>query len=371
MQLIIENNLLQESLNIVTRALPARPAKDVLKGVSLSASDNLLTLVCTDGNMTIETSVPCTVDEPGQAVIDGKILADMVRKLSGGAVYLNVNDRQVAAIRCNGFRSSITGMNPIDFPDTPAVHTQTKIHMQAKEFRDMINHVAFSIASDESRKILTGCLLEILPFEIRMVALDGFRMAIERISGTFDIGEEQNSVRCVIPGRVITELGKILPDSEDPCCITLDKNRMEVRMDQTVFITQQLLGEYIDYNRILPTQYSTKVKINRTDLATAISQTSIMATVGKNNLIRMTFDENGLDASSAADLGSTNVSIPADVQGNPVNIAFNAKYVDDVIRNITDEELIMSFNSSVSPCIITPVEGDKFLYLILPIRVFQ
>ena len=216
----------------------------------------------------------------------------------------------------------------------------------------MISRVVFAITTEDNRQILTGCLLEVEPTEARLVALDGFRLAIQKAVMPYELPGGKENVRVVFPGRVLNEMSKVLGDTDEYCTLVFDQSRMTASFGTTTLSTVLLTGEYIDYRKILPASFRTTALADRVGVQNAIDRASLMAREGKNNLIRMSFSGDTL------------------LTGDPIEIAFNAKYITDVIRNITDEKLCMRFNSNVSPCVIAPQEGEDYLYLILPVRVF-
>ena len=362
---------LLDGLNTVTRALAARPAKQILEGVLVDASSDGITLTCSDGSLSIESLLTGDVKEPGRVVLPGKLFTELVRKLPGGTVTIKVNENHSASIRCMNSKSNLAGMNPMEYPEMAEVGAGTVVKIPQNKLREMISRVVFAIATDESRQILTGCLLEITPAEARMVALDGFRLAMQKIFQPFQLPEGQDVFKAVIPGRVLNELSKILLDEEEFCTLLIDKGRMQATFGNTRLTTVLLAGEYIDYRKILPPSFKTQAKADRSQVQNAIDRASLMAREGKNNLIRMSFNKEGLTITSNAELGDVLEEMEASLQGDPIEIAFNAKYITDVIRNITDDELCMKFNSNVSPCVVCPQDGDQYLYLILPVRVFQ
>lgn len=371
MLLTVNAQDLLDGLNTVTRALAARPAKQILEGVLVDANSDGITLTCSDGSLSIECLLTGDVKEPGRVVLPGKLFAELVRKLPGGTVTIKVNDNHSASIRCMNSKSNLAGMNPMEYPEMAEVNAGTIVKIPQNKLREMISRVVFAIATDESRQILTGCLLEVTRDEARMVALDGFRLAMQKVFQPFQLPEEQECLKAVIPGRVLNELSKILLEDEDFCTLLIDKTRMQATFGNTRLSTVLLAGEYIDYRKILPPSFKTQAKADRVQVQNAIDRASLMAREGKNNLIRMSFSQNTLAITSNAEMGDVLEEMDATLQGDPIDIAFNAKYITDVIRNITDDELCMKFNSNVSPCVVCPQEGEQFLYLILPVRVFQ
>ena len=360
----------------VTRALAVRPAKSVLEGVLLEASQDenggQLVLTCTDGKLRIQAVINADVTEESQAVLPGKLLAELVRKLPGGDVTIQVSDDFSAQIVCRRSRSRLSGMNPLEFPEMGAMEEGgVTIRIPQNRLKDMITRTVFSVATDENRQVLTGCLLEVMPGEARIVALDGFRLAIQKEERAFELPEGVESYKVIIPGRVMNEMSHILSDGDDDCVMTFDRQHMTASFGQTRLSSVLLAGEYIDYRRILPTDFSTSVLVDRATLNDALDRASLMAREGKNNLVRFRFSEEELTITSKAESGNVEEKLSAAINGEPLDISFNAKYIIDVIRNVTDEKISMQFNSSVSPCVVKPMEGDSFLYLILPVRTFQ
>lgn len=362
---------LLEGLNTVTRALPARAAKQILEGILITASENRVHMTCSDGSLVIEYTNAAAIQEEGQAVLPGKLFTELIRKMPVGDVSVTVADRRTAVIRCMKNRSSLAVMNPDEYPEFQPMEAGSVVKIPQNRLRDMISRVSFAIATDESRQILTGSLLEVSRSEARMVALDGFRLAMQKVFQPFELPDGVEIVKAIIPGKVLNELSRILPDDEAFCNMLIDKNKMQCTFGNIRLSSGLLAGEYIDYRRILPADFKTEAKANRISVQDAIERASLMAREGKNNLIRMSFHDDVLKITSNAELGDVEEEMDASLNGEPVDIAFNARYITDVIRNVSDDNLCMKFNSSISPCVVVPEKGDDFIYLILPVRTFQ
>ena len=372
MKFRINNQDLLEGLNTVTRALSARPAKQILDGVLIVAEDNRINLTCSDGSLSIEYTNVADVSEEGQTVLPGRLFSELIRKMPGGEVEISLNaNSRTASVRCQRARSNLAIMNAAEYPEIMSVRNHFPIKIPQKKLKEMISHVSFAIATDENRQILTGCLLEVSRSEARLVALDGFRLAMQKIFQPFELPEDKEIVKAIIPGKVINELSRILPDDEAFCSLIFDQGRMQCTFGNIRLSSVLLAGEYIDYRRILPSEFKTRAKANRSEVSDAIDRASLMAREGKNNLIKMSFHENSLRVTSNAELGDVEEEMEADLNGDPIDIAFNSRYIVDVIRNVEGEELYMNFNSSVSPCVVMPPSGEEYIYLILPVRVFQ
>ncbi len=362
---------LLEGLNTVTRALAPRASKQILEGVLITAADNRVRLTCSDGSLTIEYTNAAEITEEGQVVFPGRLFNEMIRKMPNGDVNVSVEDHRSAVIRCMKNRSSLAIMNAMEYPETTVLREGTLIKIPQNKLKDMITHVSFAVATDESRQILTGSLLEVSRQEARLVALDGFRLSMQKLFQPFELPEGMEMIKAIIPGKVLNELSRILPDDDAFCSMLIGPGVMQCDFGNIRIFCSLLAGEYIDYRRILPNEFRTEGRVNRVDLQNAIDRASLMAREGKNNLIKMSFQQDLLRISSNAELGNVEEEMEAFLIGDPIDIAFNARYIADIIRNVPDEDLYMKFNTNVSPCIVVPQTGDEYLYLILPVRVFQ
>lgn len=362
---------LLEGMNIVTRALSPRPARQILEGVLISADNNRVVLTCTDGSLSIEYTNAATVQESGQIVLPGRIFAEMIRKMPSGTVTISEQDNRSATIRCMKNRSSLAVMNPAEYPEIELIKSGTQVKIPQKKLKDMISRVIFAIATDESRQILTGSLLEVNRNEARLIALDGFRLAMYKLFQPFELPEGEDIVKTVIPGKVLSELNRILQEDDSFCNMLIDNTRLQCSFSNIKLSCTLLAGEYIDYRRILPSEFKTDALAKKTDVQDAIDRASLMAREGKNNLIKMSFRSEYIKISSNAELGDVEEEIEVSLTGEPIDIAFNARYITDIIRNVPDENLCMKFNTSISPCVVVPQQGDDYLYLILPVRIYQ
>ena len=353
-----------------TRALSARPATQVLECVKLITEEDAITLTCTDGSLSICARVQAQVDEPGEVLLPGKLLTEIARKLPEGTVTLHMNEKYVTTLRCAQSRSTLTGFPVADFPKTVDLINTHALHVPQKRLREMIGRVTFAIAVQESRQTLTGCLMEVTKTELRLVGLDGFRLALQRMQGDFVLPDGVALVKAIIPGHVMGEMNRIMEDDAD-AMVTFHMNNTHLMaiMGGTTLVTSLLAGEYINYRQILPEQWLTRVTVKRAELSDAIERASLMAREGKNNLIRMTASNDLMRITSMSEIGDVLEELNVHLEGEEIEIAFNARYISDVVKNIDDELCVLSMNTNVSPCVVSPVKGEEYLYLVLPVRV--
>ena len=358
-------------LQNATRALSSRPAMQILEGVMIMTDEDGLYLTCSDGSLSIKSFVKADIIQAGQVILPGRLLTETVRKLPEGTVNFSMNEKMAVTIRCGQSRSTITGMSAGEFPQMKDLLHTPAIHFPQKKLRDMISKVTFAIALQESRQALTGCLMEMTPTELRLVGLDGFRLALQVYHDNFVLPDGKSELKAIVPGRVMTELSHIMGDDSAMATFHFDTTHMMAVVGNITLVTSLLAGEYINYRQILPSNWLTRVSVKRKELQEAIERASLMAKEGKNNLIRMKATDGNLKISSNSELGDVLENLDAHLEGEEIEIAFNSRYISDVIKNVDEECCTLSMNTSVSPCVISPLEGESYLYLVLPVRVYN
>ena len=370
----VQTNEMNYGLGMVTRAIAARPIKQVYDGVLIETDENGLVLTCTDGEISIRAKVSAFIEEEGLALLPARLFAEMMRKQPAGEVDIRVDDHLRAFIRSRGSNTSMACMTAEDFPDIAHVNGENVVNLPCGRLRDAIGKVIFAVSTDESRKILTGILMEVHPEETLLVGLDGFRLALQRIQAenTLPPSNTKGVITAVVPGRVVGEVSKMLPDNDDDeVQIVFNSSHILYSFGAVRVYATLLTGEFIDYQKILPSSWTTEISVDRSAFSDAIDRCSLMAREGKNNLIYLNMQQSGLmEMTANAERGDVHEELDVGFDGNELSIAFNSRYLTDVIHNIGDDRLCMCFNSSVSPCMLKPMEGNAFTFLVLPVRIF-
>lgn len=370
----VQTDEMNYGLGMVTRAISARPVKPVYDGVLIETMEDGLVLTCTDGEISIKATVSALVEEEGCMLLPARLFAELMRKQPAGEVDIRLDGKMRAVIKSRGSNTSMACMAAEDYPDIRDISGEYCAALPCSKFRDAVSRVQFAVSTDESRKILTGILMEVYEKETLLVGLDGFRLALQRMEAENDIPEsaQKDHLQAVTPGRTLGEVSKMLPDSSDLCQITFNSSHIMFSFSSVKVYGTLLTGEFIDYRKILPGSWSTEALVNRSDFSDAIDRCSLMAREGKNNLIYLhLMPDAPMEMTANADRGEVHEEIDMGFQGNELNIAFNSRYLTDIIHNIDGEQVRMCFNSNVSPCMIKPIEGEAFTFLVLPVRVFN
>lgn len=362
---------LYAGLTTVTRALAAKPVNTVLEGVSLTVNEDGIDLACSDGSMTINTHVNASVAEGGTIVLPGKLFTEIMRKMPGGNTVFTVNDRLVMTIKTAGSRASITGTDA-EFPDPENLDNVSPIHLSREHFSAMIAGVSFAMAPTESRAQLTGTFMELTRDELRLVALDGFRLALRSRKDNYILPDGTEKLSAIIPGRVINEIQHLLETGEEEMAtFRFTKSHIRLNIGETCLVSSLLAGEYINYRQILPTAWLSRVTVDRRELQDAVDRASLIAREGKNNLIRLEAKTGTITVTANSELGDSLEELQGSTDGEDILIAFNSRYITDVLRNLNEETVTLCMNTNVSPCVVRPLDGDEYLYLILPVRVYN
>jgi DNA polymerase-3 subunit beta len=356
---------LTSAMSTVQRAMPSKSPMPALEGVLLEAKDNAIRLTCSDLALSIACTVPAMVEQEGALVLPGRMFSELIRKMPQETVSITTEELKVTII-CGQAKYNLQGMDAREYPEMPPMTGARPLELKQSALKNMIQRTAFAVAMDETKPILTGELLEIESDQVTLVALDGYRLALCKEP----LLQSTTPVNFVVPGRSLSEIAKLFEDSDAPASIYIGDTQAMVEMGQTKIITRLLEGEYINYRQILPGDHQTRVRIQTQAFLESVERASLMARDSRNhNLIRLQMDEETMVITANGEMGNAVEKLPIYLEGKPLSIAFNAKYLLDVLRVIKDEEILLDFISSLSPCVVKPLEGNQYLYLVLPVRV--
>ena len=357
---------LLNGLNIAAKALPSKSVNPVTEGILFKAEGNEIVLTTTDSSLTIQTKIAADVKEEGQVVLTGKFFFEIIRKMPEGMIEIKGNYREGVSVTGNYSKMSISALDPEEYPALPVIDKEKFLTLPQNSLREMINQTMFATAVDESRPILTGCLFEIENESINVVALDGYRLALRNSY----MEDAEENIKAIIPARALSEITKILADTEDLVRIYIQKSYCMVELEETKIITRLIEGEFIKYKPIIPTELSNKIVISRVDMLEAIDRAWLMVRENtRNNYVVFKFSESKLIITSRSDTGNAYEEIDYSGSAQPIEIGFNPRYFVECLKNINDEFISFAFTTPSSPTVITPVDGNQYLYLILPVRL--
>ena len=363
MRFTCEKEILLSGLSLVQRAMPVKSTLSALEGIYMETQDSSLLLKCTDLTLQIETKINAEVLEKGCIVLR-KLFFEIVRSLPSGPVEVISYEDGSVIIKSGRSKFNLRILPVSEFHSMLEPDTDNQIVLPQKQLREMIRQTVFSVAVDEKNMILTGVMLEVSKDGINMVAIDGYRLALSH----YGLPCEKN-FSIVIPSKSLNEISKMLND-DGQVTLKYGPNNVIFDVGNTLINTQLLEGEFVKYRQILPKEYFTRVKIARDELLQTVERASIMVREERNNLIRFEIRQDKMVVTSNSQVGNVYEELAVSLEGRELEIAFNPKYFLDMLKVIPEEECYLEFNSNISPCVITPVSGDNFYYLILPVRIY-
>ncbi len=366
---------LAKGLAIVGRAVATRSTLPVLSNILIATDEGRLKLSATNLEVGINCWIGAKVEEDGATTVPARLLTDFVNSLPAERIDGQLVTRtQTLNLKCARYEANIKGIDAQEFPLILALSEDASIGLDPVALREIINQVAFAAAIDESRPVLTGVLAEISGKQLTMAAADGFRLSVR----TIELPEEAPaSGRFIIPARALQELARISVEQSEPVRMTLAPNRSQVffRMTDIDLVSQLIEGTFPDYKQIIPKGHATHLVVDSSELLKAVRIASFFAREAAN-IIRMhiTPGEQGLGGSltimaTSAELGDNVGEIEAAVEGEAIEIAFNAKYLMDVLGVIGTPQVAIETTSPSSPGVIRPAGEMDFVHVVMPMHI--
>ncbi len=364
MKFVCDGMVLSEAAFIVSKACANKTVTPVLECIKLEAKNDSLILTAYDGEISIEKKIQAEVLEEGEICVNGKFFSDFVSKISFSEVVVATDEKGVI-IQYGESESYMQSLSAKDFPifDSSVIDKNNYFEIKEQNLKELVLKIVFCCATDESRPILKGCLLQAKEGKLFATALDGFRMAY----GYCETATENSDIKIVCPARTLIEISRML-EGDETIKIYADKNRLSVEVKDTVITSRLYAGEFVKKENIFPIDFSTKVLVKRDELIQSVERASVVIRGDKNNLVVFDIKNNKIVINANSEIGKIEESVSANLEGKELKIAMNGKYLLDAVKALNEENIILSFNSSVSPFTIENNENKNFQYLVLPVR---
>ncbi len=356
----------------VGRAVSNKNTLPILSGIMMQAQGNDLILRATDLEMAIECHIPAMVQEEGAVVIPGKNFLDLIRCFDEGDVDLtSEQDSFDLSISFGASNTKFRGMDVLEFPALPPVSGEISGSIAAPIFRDLVKQIAFAAATDEVRPVFSGVLMDITEDRFVMVATDTHRLAKTEGSWQTD-GEKDSNAKVIIPARTMMELARLADDDNEKVQMKIGKNQIIFQIGSIVFVSRLINGQYPPYRDVIPkdSAFHSFAKIDTKRFRQEMERASVFARSG-NNLVKFIFSENSLQIMAAGqDIGEFKSRFNIDYQGEELSIAYNIRYIMDILKIMDSEQFMMKLTGPMTPAVIIPEkEENEYLYLLLPVRI--
>jgi DNA polymerase-3 subunit beta len=369
----VKLSLMQENLarglQVVSRAVSTRNPLPVLSNVLLRTEDAGLKLTATNLEIGITAWVPGRIDAEGALTVPARLFTDVVAGLPAGErVELEQDGANTLRVRSGRYQTHLRGIDADEFPVIPSPGERPTTRIKQRLLRKALSEVVFAAASDEARPILTGVLTHFSGDHVTLAAADNYRIAVDSLA--IEDPVEESSL--VVPARSYAELMRVLADSDDPVEIMLASAKSQVlfHLEGIDLVSRLIDGQFPNYQQVLPSSHATRAVVDRDELLKAVRLSALIASSAAN-VVKLRLGESGSDGLSiaaAADVGDAQTEVEAAVEGDAVQIAFNARYLQDALQNIDAEQLALEFAGPLSPGVIRRVGDDDYVHVIMPVR---
>ena len=363
MKFTVNKSDITEAVSNIQRAVSTKTSIPALEGILLSATETGLELCAYDLELGITTVIPAVVMEPGKAVLSAKLFSDIVRRTPAETVTVSVDEKNMATLESGYSRFSIIGIPAEEFPELPKLSDSTQISLPGALLKSMIRQTLFAIAESDAKPIHQGSLFSLENGILDVVSVDGYRLAVRR--EPVDFSED---LSFVVPGKTLSELLKLIKDSEEPVEISAGRRHILFKIDNYTVISSLLEGEFLNYKAAIPPESQTEVVLKTREAIDSVERVSLLITDRLKSPIRCLFDNNEVKLNCTTSMGRASDQLDVEMTGQSVEIGFNNRYLLEALRNTECDEVKVQLGGPLSPMKVVPKEGDSFLFLVLPVR---
>ncbi len=361
----VERIKLCEAVANLSRVVSSKATVPVLEGILICTKDDKISLSAYNLENGVVKEIPATIKEAGQIVISAKVFNSILHSLKGEFVTVKTDERLMCHIESESAVFDIMGMAAVDFPELPSIADGKNISLTAGILKEMVRETIFAVAPSEgTRPILTGLDFEIEDGSLKLVAIDGYRLAIRKEK--VNINENLNFV---VAGKAIAEIIKIVTDEDADIDMTIGRRHISFCVEGYNFISPLLDGEFIDYKKTIPPSFSQKMTVFTRDLIEIIERISLIINDNFTTPVRCIIGENETVFSCATSVGRATEKAEINLEGAPFEIGLNSKYLLEALRACDYEKVNICFNGGSAAVVITPESGDSSTYMIMPMRL--
>lgn len=349
----------------VQRAVAAKSAIPALEGILLKTTQSALFIAGFDMDLGITTTIPASIQAPGEIVVSSRLFGDIVRKMPGETVVFSSDDKGNTSIRSEMSSFTITGMSAADYPELPSVEDGVGFTLSQVTLKSMIRQTLFAVAQpNDPRPIYSGTKFELTPGNLRLISVDGYRLAMRSEAVSCD-----ETIDFVVPGKTLQEVLKLLGDEEEPISFAVGRRHIVLSIRGYAVISRLLDGEFIAYARTIPQEVKSTIYTNTRMLMNAVDRASLVINDRMKSPLVCEFKDQSINISCTTPLGSASDCVAAQIEGDEEQMGFNSRFLLDALKNSETDEIRIELNGALSPMKILPAQGDAFLFLVLPVRL--
>ena len=362
MHIICDKSKLIEGMNIVMKAIPGKTTMMILECVVIEVKDNQIKLIANDLQLGIETLIDGEIKQEGSVAVGAKVFFEIIRKLPSDNVSITVDEDYHMNISCGKAKFNIMAKATDEFPYLPNIVKDKNVNISQFTLKDIIRQTVFSISDNENAKVMTGELFEIHDSELKVVSLDGHRISIRKVK----LNRSYDDVSVIIPGKTLIEISKIINGGmDDEVSIFFTDKHVLFEFEDTIVLSRLIEGEYYKIDKMLSTDYETKVTVNKREMLECIDRSTLLLKESDKKPVIIDVQDDYMKFAMNSAIGSMDEDIDASKEGKDILIGFNPRFLMDALRVIDEDEITMYMINPKAPCFIRDQE-ETYIYLILP-----
>jgi DNA polymerase-3 subunit beta len=380
MKLVCAQSDLSTNLSLVSRAVPSRPTHPVLANILLQADaqTNQVSLTAFDLSLGIRSSFSAEVIEGGAIALPARLLVDITSRLPEGEITLDdqsgdsTGEGLIVTLKPKNGKYQVRAMGPEEFPELPIIENSEAIQLTTAALIEGLRGSLFATSADETKQVLTGVHLTVKQDTLEFAATDGHRLAVLETTNERPL-DGSNQLEVTVPARALRELQRMLAhsSSEETVALYFDQGQVVFAWQNQRLTSRTLEGQYPAYRQLIPRQFERQVTLERRQFISTLERIAVLADQ-KNNIVKVSIDNANQEITlscEAQDVGSGTESMPAQISGEDIDIAFNVKYLMEGLKELPSSEIQMHLNQSLTPVIFTPLGGLKMTYLAMPVQL--
>lgn len=364
MHIICDKSKLIEGMNIVMKAIPGKTTMMILECVVIEVKDNQIKLIANDLQLGIETLIDGEIKQEGSVAVGAKVFFEIIRKLPSDNVSITVDEDYHMNISCGKAKFNIMAKATDEFPYLPNIVKDKNVNISQFTLKDIIRQTVFSISDNENAKVMTGELFEIHDSELKVVSLDGHRISIRKVK----LNQSYDDVSVIIPGKTLIEISKIINGGmDDEVSIFFTDKHVLFEFEDTIVLSRLIEGEYYKIDKMISTDYETKVTVNKREMLECIDRSTLLLKESDKKPVIIDVQDDYMKFAMNSAIGSMDEDIDASKEGKDILIGFNPRFLMDALRVIDEDEITMYMINPKAPCFIRDQE-ETYIYLILPVN---
>lgn len=365
MKVICARKDIFEGVQTAGRAVSPRTSLPILGHLLITAEEEKIRIAATDLEIGMECVVEAKIEEPGQMAVPAKTLTEILAALPDTDVTLSVDDTNTISLQCGTSDYSILGLPAEEFPMLPEIHPDVSLTVEYDALRDAIKRTSFAISQDESRAILTGILMQVTDDGAKLVSTDGHRLCLQECT----VAESQGSVNAIIPGRAMNELTRIVPEGKGTIEVKIAASQVMFQIGETSLISRLIEGQFPNYEKVIPQEHNKKLTIPTDQLLQSVKRVEIVARENSHKTILGIEDGTLTVTAESGNVGRAHEEVEVIKEGDDTKMAFNARYLLDVLNVIDTEAIDVELSGESNPAVIRPQGQFDYTYVLMPMQI--